>query len=154
MKVELKKMEVRWERDGERIAKEMYDAIRKGELADWCQEFFEKEVRELCETDSGLSLADAYSMVMETSLGYGLYKTYCDMERDERQSTKATVSKGEQADYSVGSATRKVYEKAEREVEKSHGKISENAAIERVFAQDPDLYNRYVEEETLSTAVR
>ncbi len=33
VKVELKKMEQRWERDAERIAKEIYNATRKGELA-------------------------------------------------------------------------------------------------------------------------
>ncbi|MCZ6623534.1 MAG: hypothetical protein O7B35_04790 [Deltaproteobacteria bacterium] len=153
MEVERKKMEVRWERDAERIAKEMYDATLKGGLARWCEEFIEKAVSELCETDSGLSLSDAYEQVMQTDLGSGLYKTYCDMQRDDRQATKATLSKGEQADSSVGPVTREVFDKAERLVEKSARKLDRMEAVVKVLNTDPELYARYVKEVELSTAV-
>ncbi len=153
MKVELKKMEVRWERDAERIAKEMYEATREGELAKWCEEFIEKAVNELCETDSGVSLGDAHEMVMSTALGSGLYKTYCDMQRDERQATKATVTKGEQVDLSVGPISREVFDKAERLVEKSARKLDRMEAVVKVLNADPELYARYVKEVELSTAI-
>ena len=154
MRVELKKMEVRWERDAERIAKEMYDATRKGELAKWCEEFIEKAVSELCEIDSGFSLSDAYEQVMQTDLGSGLYKTYCDMQRDERQATKATLNKGEQVDLSVGPISREVFDKAERLVEKSARKLDRMEAVVKVLNADPELYGQYLEEVTFSTAVR
>ena len=154
MRVELKKMEERWEREGERIAKEMYDATRKGELAKWCEEFIEKAVSELCEIDSGLSLSDAYEQIMQTDLGSGIYKTYCNMQRDERQATKATLSKGEQVDFSVGPVSREVFDKAERLVEKSARKLDRMEAVVKVLNADDELYERYVEEVELSTAVR
>ena len=153
MKVELKKMEVRWEKDAERIAKEMYDATRKGELAKWCEEFIEKAVSELCETDSGLSLSDAYDQVMGTELGAGLYKTYSEAQGDDRQATKATLSKGEQADPSVGPVTREVFEKADRLIEKSARKLDRMEAVVKVLNANPELYRRYVREVELSTAV-
>ncbi len=154
MRVELKKMEERWEREGERIAKEMYDATRKGELAKWCEEFIEKAVSELCEIDSGFSLSDAYDQVMKTDLGSGLYKTYCNMQRDERQATKATLSKGEQVDLSVGPISREVFDKAERLVEKSARKLDRMEAVVKVLNADLELYARYVKEVEFSTAVR
>ena len=153
MKVERKKMEVRWERDAERIAKEMYDATLKGGLARWCEEFIEKAVSELCETDSGLSLSDAYEQVMQTDLGSGLYKTYCDMQRDDRQATWASVTKGEQADPYEGPVTREVFDKAERLVEKSARNLDRMEAVVKVLHANPELYRRYVREVELSTAV-
>ncbi len=48
---------------------------------------------------------------------------------------------------------KEVLERKERLIEKSGGKLSEGAAYERVFKQDPALYRSYVREVEVSTAV-
>lgn len=153
MGAELKKMEERWKGDHERIAKEMGDAMLKGEFSNWGLEFLEKAAGELREADPGLSLADSFSIVMKTELGNGIYKTLRATEKFERESTPAPLSKGEQVDPFAGPVGQEVQQRKERLIEKSSGKLSNLQAYEKILKADPELYDRYVREVTVSTAL-
>ena len=151
MRVVLQKMEELWKEDKERIAKEMGDAIFKGEFSNWGLEFIEKAASELREADPELSLGDSFAEVMETELGSGIYKMLNTVGKAERQSKPAPLSKVEQPDPFGGVVGEEVRERIK--LLRMSESLSDSQALEKVFTADPDLYQRYLREITASTAV-
>lgn len=152
MRAELKKIADRWGND-ERVHKEMWDALLKGEFYDWGMETIQKMAGELREADPELNFADSLSMVMETEVGEGIYNLARNRRKAERQSKSAPLSKGEQVDTSMGPVAKELYQKADRIIEKSDGKLTQIQAFEKVLKADPELSERYRREVIVSTAV-
>ena len=102
----------------------------------------------LMEGDPSLSEAQALEKIMKTDYGQILYRLY----KSEAPAT-APVAKGEQANVYTGPVGREIEQRKERLIEKSGGKLSDSEIYSKIFKADPKLYERYIREITVSTAV-
>ena len=115
-------------------------------------QWIKDEAEKLRDRDPSLTESDALLRVLGTEQGKKAYQLYVGELR--RASTLSADNRDSLAkEDTEGPATRELFEKADRLVEKSDGKLDRMAAVVKILKADSRLYTRYVKEIEVSTAV-
>jgi len=121
--------------------KQIIEALKSGPKGPETLIAFEAE--KLMADNPALSKAQALEKIMKSEYGVFCYELH-----------RALTSRHKPTSSGLGPVAQEVLKRKEQTIEKSAGRISEAAAYEKIFKADPALYDRYVEEVTVSTAVR